>query len=188
VWIVSSKMQTQGVGVALLTIASSGLSAQDRQPVANSGAEPPNSIRYDEETALVSFEHKRHRITECKLSKPAPELCSAISVEVPSEATVVLTPLPDGRAIRHKDPRKAERLDLGGSKPYRALLRLGRGPWEVAWPGAPMIARLGVRTGEDFAVSLEATSGECLKQGDRCRLVPDRTTRIIRIPAEHQLP
>ena len=181
-------MQTQSVGVALLTIASSGLTAQSRLPTASSGVEPPNSIRYDEETALVSFEHKRHRITECAPPKAATEPCRAISVEVPSEATVVLTPLPDGRAIRHKDPRKAERLDLGGSKAYRASLRLGRGPWEVEWPGAPMIARLGVRRGEDFAVSLEATSGECVKQGGRCRLVPDRTTRIIRIPVEHQLP
>lgn len=187
-WIVSSKLQTQGVGVALLTIASSGLTAQSSQSGASSGVEPPKSIRHDEETALVSFEHKRHRITECRQAKAGSELCSGTSVEVPSEAAITLIPIPDGRAIRHQDPRKAERLDLGGSKPYRASLRLGRGPWEVEWPGAPMIARLGVRKGEDFAVSLEATTGECVKQGERCRLVPDRTTRIIRIPAEHQLP
>jgi hypothetical protein len=173
--------------ITVLNFVFSVLSPCALEGSASHGVVPPNSIRNGEATALVSFRHERFRVTACVPAKESREACSAALVGISSDTVVLLVPIPDGRAIQHKDPRTRERLDLGGRNPNQASVRLGVGVWEIQWQGAAS-ARLRVRKGEDLGVTLTAIIGQCIKAGGECRLIPDRTTRTIRIPVEHEIP
>jgi hypothetical protein len=148
---------------------------------------PPSSIARDTGSAQVSLALDWQQVTRCTRAKRPVDRCEAVVRNASPAVALSLVPIPDERILSRTDSRKVVSVQLGGSRPPAASVRLGTGLWEVEWTGKDARARMVVRNAEDFSVKARAVIGACRFRNAQCQLVADAADRAIEIPDAHRI-